>query len=107
MSLSRGSCFGGLVAVWRFDQSGRTAMPSIRIIAAALVALCSSAQAQDWPTRPVTMVVPFAAGGAKEEEDVIVAKAANMILTVATACDLVVIEAAPLPVEANAEAVAS
>jgi tripartite-type tricarboxylate transporter receptor subunit TctC len=39
-------------------------MPSIRIIAAALVALCSSAQAQDWPTRPVTMVVPFAAGGA-------------------------------------------
>ena len=39
-------------------------MPGIRIIAAALVALCSSAQAQDWPTRPVTMVVPFAAGGA-------------------------------------------
>jgi len=39
-------------------------MPSIRIIAAALVALCSSAAAQDWPTRPVTMVVPFAAGGA-------------------------------------------
>ena len=39
-------------------------MPSIRIIAAAFVALCSSAQAQDWPTRPVTMVVPFAAGGA-------------------------------------------
>src|SRR5262249_1855603 len=32
--------------------------------AAALVALCSSALAQDWPTRPVTMVVPFAAGGA-------------------------------------------
>src|SRR5262249_23305230 len=40
-------------------------MPRISITAAAaLVALCSSAPAQDWPTRPVTMVVPFAAGGA-------------------------------------------
>ena len=40
-------------------------MPRISITAAAaLVALCSSALAQDWPTRPVTMVVPFAAGGA-------------------------------------------
>ena len=41
-------------------------MPSIRIIAAvgALVAATAPAAAQDWPTRPVTMVVPFAAGGA-------------------------------------------
>src|SRR5262249_58907462 len=42
-------------------------MRSTRITAAAaaaFVALCSSALAQDWPTRPVTMVVPFAAGGA-------------------------------------------
>src|SRR5262245_13430817 len=42
-------------------------MPRISITAAAaaaFVALCSSASAQDWPTRPVTMVVPFAAGGA-------------------------------------------
>src|SRR5262249_48545630 len=46
------------------NQPGRTPMPRIRIAAAALVALCSSAPAQDWPTRPVTMVVPFAAGGA-------------------------------------------
>src|ERR1043166_2196743 len=36
-----------------------------RTIAAfvALAALASPAAAQDWPTRPVTMVVPFASGG--------------------------------------------
>jgi tripartite-type tricarboxylate transporter receptor subunit TctC len=36
-----------------------------RMIAAALLALAHAlpATAQDWPTRPVTMVVPFAAGG--------------------------------------------
>jgi tripartite-type tricarboxylate transporter receptor subunit TctC len=41
-------------------------VPSIRIIAAvgALVAATAPAAAQDWPTRPLTMVVPFAAGGA-------------------------------------------
>jgi tripartite-type tricarboxylate transporter receptor subunit TctC len=31
--------------------------------AAALFGLAIPAQAQDWPTRPVTLVVPFAAGG--------------------------------------------
>ena len=41
-------------------------MLSIRIIAAvgALVAPTAPAAAQGWPTRPLTMVVPFAAGGA-------------------------------------------
>jgi tripartite-type tricarboxylate transporter receptor subunit TctC len=29
----------------------------------ALLALASAAQAQDWPSRPITLVVPFAAGG--------------------------------------------
>ncbi len=36
------------------------------IVAAALCGLCASvgpAAAQDWPTRPITMVVPYAAGG--------------------------------------------
>jgi tripartite-type tricarboxylate transporter receptor subunit TctC len=32
-------------------------------IAAALVALSAPAAAQDWPTRPVTMVITYAAGG--------------------------------------------
>jgi len=31
--------------------------------AAGLVALGSGAAAQDWPTRPITLIVPFAAGG--------------------------------------------
>jgi tripartite-type tricarboxylate transporter receptor subunit TctC len=40
-------------------------MPTIRIFvaAAALLTAAAPATAQDWPTRPVTMVVPFAAGG--------------------------------------------
>jgi tripartite-type tricarboxylate transporter receptor subunit TctC len=29
----------------------------------ALVLACSTAQAQNFPTRPITLVVPFAAGG--------------------------------------------
>ena len=43
-------------------------MPLIRIIAAiaALIAVAApaAAPAQDWPNRPVTLIVPFAAGGA-------------------------------------------
>ena len=40
-------------------------MPSLRVIAAvaALVATPAPVVAEQWPTRPVTMVVPFAAGG--------------------------------------------
>ena len=32
-------------------------------LVAAFAALASGVRAQDWPTRPITMVVPFAAGG--------------------------------------------
>lgn len=41
-------------------------MLSIRLVAAFAVvtAFAAPAAAQDWPTRPVTLVVPFAAGGA-------------------------------------------
>jgi tripartite-type tricarboxylate transporter receptor subunit TctC len=33
------------------------------LTAAALALLTHAAQAQDWPTRPITLIVPFAAGG--------------------------------------------
>ena len=39
-------------------------MPRIVTAAAMLAMFAVPAQAQDWPTRPITMVVPFAAGGA-------------------------------------------
>jgi tripartite-type tricarboxylate transporter receptor subunit TctC len=43
-------------------------MPCIRTFAAitALMALSAPATAQDWPTRPLTMVVPFAAGASSD-----------------------------------------
>jgi tripartite-type tricarboxylate transporter receptor subunit TctC len=43
-------------------------MPSIRIIAAvaALLTSITSAPAQDWPVKPLTMVYPFAAGSAAD-----------------------------------------
>src|SRR5271154_1656834 len=37
--------------------------PRLLIIAAILIALGGPAGAQDWPTRPITLIVPFAAGG--------------------------------------------
>jgi putative tricarboxylic transport membrane protein len=36
---------------------------TVTLVLAAVLALAGEAHAQDWPTRPVTMVVPFAAGG--------------------------------------------
>src|SRR5437667_1444929 len=44
---------------------GEMSMPRIRMIAVvvALAALATPAAAQTWPTRPVTMVYPFAPGG--------------------------------------------
>jgi tripartite-type tricarboxylate transporter receptor subunit TctC len=33
------------------------------VVVTALVALANSASGQEWPTRPITLVVPFAAGG--------------------------------------------
>jgi tripartite-type tricarboxylate transporter receptor subunit TctC len=40
-----------------------------RILVASLIGVCvpaDAALAQDWPTRPVTMVVPFGAGGSSD-----------------------------------------
>src|SRR5262245_37183728 len=38
-------------------------MSRLLSILTALVLLTPSAQAQDWPTHPITLIVPFAAGG--------------------------------------------
>src|SRR5919206_1523284 len=42
---------------------GRLMGRTLAALGACLGLAWGSAQAQDWPTRPVTMVIPFAAGG--------------------------------------------
>ena len=37
--------------------------PVLKMLALALIGTAVSAHAQEYPTRPITMVVPFAAGG--------------------------------------------
>jgi tripartite-type tricarboxylate transporter receptor subunit TctC len=44
----------------------RTQLRRLAVVVAGLVHAAVAAQAQDWPTRPVTMVIPFAAGGAPD-----------------------------------------
>jgi tripartite-type tricarboxylate transporter receptor subunit TctC len=44
----------------------RTRLRRLAVVVAGLVHAAVAAQAQDWPTRPVTMVIPFAAGGAPD-----------------------------------------
>jgi len=39
---------------------------TVRLIAAFLFALCGAAAAQEYPTRPITLVVPYAAGGGND-----------------------------------------
>jgi tripartite-type tricarboxylate transporter receptor subunit TctC len=47
---------------------------------AAVFALTGSAGAQQWPTRPVTMIVPFAAGGPQDTINRVVAQRLSEIL---------------------------
>jgi tripartite-type tricarboxylate transporter receptor subunit TctC len=49
---------------------GRQASPIARIAAGIVfgAAISTAAMADDWPTRPVTMIVPFAAGGGFDAE---------------------------------------
>ena len=57
-------------------------MRSGRILLGACIAvlLCGGAEAQDWPTRPVTMVVPFAPGGVYDTLGRVYAAAVSPIL---------------------------
>jgi len=52
----------------------------ILLAVAACVALCAAVQAQDWPTRPVTLVVPFAPGGVYDTLGRVYAAALSEIL---------------------------
>jgi len=53
---------------------------SVLAIATSLFALTQSAGAEDYPTRPVTMVVPFAAGGPQDTIARLIAQRASEIL---------------------------
>src|SRR5271157_4074980 len=57
-------------------------MPKMRLVAALaiLLPLTALARAQEWPTRPITMVVPFAAGGPTDVVGRIVAQRLGEIL---------------------------
>jgi tripartite-type tricarboxylate transporter receptor subunit TctC len=53
---------------------------AIRIAVAGFFMLAGYAQAQEWPTRPVTMVIPFAAGGPQDGIGRIVAQRMSEVL---------------------------
>jgi hypothetical protein len=60
-------CDVGNCSWWaRFAPLARSyALPTLRLLA-VLLALCEPATAQDWPTRAVRVVSPFAAGGSSD-----------------------------------------
>jgi tripartite-type tricarboxylate transporter receptor subunit TctC len=53
---------------------------AIRIAVAGFLAFAGAAQAQEWPTRSVTMVIPFAAGGPQDGIGRIVAQRMSEVL---------------------------
>jgi tripartite-type tricarboxylate transporter receptor subunit TctC len=56
------------------------AMRLIIVALAGMFALAASTHAQEWPTRPITMVVPFGAGGAVDSMARIIAPRLSQIL---------------------------
>ncbi len=59
---------------------GRLMGRTLAALAACLGLAWGSAQAQDWPTRPVTMVIPFAAGGPTDVLGRVMAERMSQIL---------------------------
>jgi tripartite-type tricarboxylate transporter receptor subunit TctC len=62
------------------DESKGRAMTQVIVSFAALLAAIAPAIAQDWPTRPLTMVVPFAAAGGADVMGRIVAARLSELL---------------------------
>src|SRR5260221_4188053 len=65
------------VAVLGEERMSKTA---VRIAVAGLLAFAGAAHAQEWPTRSVTMVIPFAAGGPQDGIGRIVAQRMSEVL---------------------------
>src|SRR5690242_2550235 len=62
------------------EQSTMTMMRTALAATATLAVLTTTAPAQDWPTRPITLIVPFAAGGGVDSSARLQAVAMSEIL---------------------------
>jgi len=58
----------------KFSKNMRTISSRVGIALAALLMGAGAAAAEDWPTRPITMVIPFSAGGPTDAVGRIVAQ---------------------------------
>src|SRR5512147_395581 len=47
----------------QFEESSAMTVKSLKVLALAALFAAAGAQAQTYPTKPITMIVPFAAGG--------------------------------------------
>src|SRR5215217_7707283 len=57
----------GLLIVWQYSSTQFHALRSLVATLTSATVLCAiPASAQDWPTRPITLVVPLAAGGGSD-----------------------------------------
>src|SRR5436189_2075251 len=52
-----------MASVGLHETCQESSMRKTMLTASAVIALVSASLAQDWPTHPITLVIPFAAGG--------------------------------------------
>src|SRR5262245_42736548 len=79
---NRRGCLLVSLGASRYSLRARRRYSMLRTVSAAALslALTASAGAQDFPTRPVTMVIPFAAGGPQDTIGRVIAQRASEIL---------------------------